>query len=390
MTDELKATTPAGGRARPANFLEKIGILAEAADKAELDRDDVAWFNELKNQFEALDATAEDPDPVKKRAREELRKIIAGGPGDRIGKDLANLETWLIEALPLEDLRQKVASLRDDCRDLVSPASWERLQATQVSPLATADEKSLRAEARRLQQELHWCTSFEPEAHNLRVKLMLNVGASFLVCLVVVGVLSWLSSLSFTAVIVLAGVLGALVSCVQRIQSADLTGSRADSLPKRNWLAISLVISPVLGGIFSIIMVLLLVAGQVSPGFVVPDVKVLTYGWPVKSDATHPPSGADGETHPMPGPGAITAAVTGTNAALTNAAPVADTAAARTYTPEEREAWAKTSNYYFFTLKLRFKTGQDLALLILWSFMAGFFERLVPDLLTRLASAKKS
>jgi hypothetical protein len=45
---------------------------------------------------------------------------------------------------------------------------------------------------------------------------------------------------------------------------------------------------------------------------------------------------------------------------------------------------------FFFNLPVIFVSGRDLALFFLWMFLAGFSERLVPDLLTKVAEQKKS
>jgi hypothetical protein len=43
-----------------------------------------------------------------------------------------------------------------------------------------------------------------------------------------------------------------------------------------------------------------------------------------------------------------------------------------------------------FFLETAPKSGKDFALLLIWSFIAGFAERLVPDTLMRLVNQKKS
>ena len=211
---------------------------------AKLDADDLIWFNDLKNQFKVIEPPASETDPFKIKAREEVRRVIGKNDGDLVAQDLADLETWLIELLPLEDLKQKVNSLRDDLRDMAGDDGWKKIQPTLTNQVSTATEAQLRPEARRLQQELHWRAAVQPRAQSVRLVLMVKVLGMFTCILAATLLVAVLGRVSLEMVVFLAGTLGALISVIQRIQSADLTSSRANSLVKGDQLNLGVMISP--------------------------------------------------------------------------------------------------------------------------------------------------
>ena len=174
-TNGVKAMQKSGG---VIQYL--IGLsFAPPTNTAQLVAHDLIWFNDLKNEFRVNEPLASETDPVKVKAKSEIHLIVGKKEEDLVGQDLADLETWLIELLPLEALKQKVNSLREDLQDLAGDAAWKKILPTLANQVATATEGQLRPEARRLQQELHWRTSIQPQAQNTRLKLMFRVIAMF-------------------------------------------------------------------------------------------------------------------------------------------------------------------------------------------------------------------
>jgi hypothetical protein len=150
-----------------------------------------------------------------------------------------------------------------------------------------------------------------------------------------------------------AGIVGGCVSMLQRIQSAPTEGDALFNLAAltNGWRGLSL--SPLYGAIFATLMFILFAAG-ILRGSVFP--KIETVG----SETT------------------IQAATTGT-AANPSASPTP------TPTPSET-ATARVLQVKDFLRETGPKDGVSFALLMIWSFIAGFAERLVPDTLNRLVA----
>jgi hypothetical protein len=186
--------------------------------------------------------------------------------------------------------------------------------------------------------------------------------------------------------VALAGIVGGCVSTLQRIQSAPSEGDALFNLAALNngWTGLSL--SPLYGGIFAALLFVLFAAG-VLKGSVFPEIHT-----PAKRDpeaiVTAPPP----QVSTLP----ATAATASPSAASspTSSAPAASPTVSPTVATETPDAVEPASNRI-----LRVKTfleetgpvdGVSYALLIVWSFLAGFAERLVPDTLNRLVTKNQA
>jgi hypothetical protein len=165
---------------------------------------------------------------------------------------------------------------------------------------------------------------------------------------------------STVGVIIFAGIMGGCVSMLQRIQSAPNEGDALYNLAalSHGWKGISL--SPLYGAIFAMLLYVLFTAG-ILEGAVFPKVGTL-------ADASAParePSDATASTTSSATaepPQGQTPSPTSTPPAL-RSLPFSDTG------PVDGKAYA---------------------LLVIWSFIAGFAERLVPDTLNRLVTKNQS
>lgn len=149
-----------------------------------------------------------------------------------------------------------------------------------------------------------------------------------------------------------AGIVGGCVSMLQRIQSAPTEGDALFNLAAltNGWRGLSL--SPLYGAIFASLLFVLFAAG-ILEGSVFP--KIETAG----SETTQPAAtetAADPSASPTPAP-------------------------TLSATPKSRVLQVKD-----FLKETGPKDGVSFALLMIWSFIAGFAERLVPDTLNRLVA----
>jgi hypothetical protein len=384
------------------NFIQVVEdkAFAPPMNSAKLDGDDLVWFNDLKIQFTVIEPPPAETDPVRIKAREAINRVVGKNGGDLTGQDLADLETWMIELLPLEDLRQKVSSLRDDLQDMAGEAAWEKIRTTLTNQVSTATDALLRPEARRLQQELHWRAAVQPGAQSARLMLMVKVLTIFLMIMALVGGMALVGWVTLGTVVFLGGTFGALISCVQRIQSADLTSSRAASLMKSDHLALGVVISPILGGIFALVMALILMSQTVTSGLVIPDVTAVRAANAARSTIVKAGATNKGGSSQTNGTNALELAFSG-EMMTSNPLPTAMGSDANPVVSQPQRTLSSADNanlisaatagqvpslkFAFFNLFLCFPAGKDLALFVLWAFVSGFFERLVPDLLTKMA-----
>ncbi|MCA1618837.1 MAG: hypothetical protein LC795_05905 [Acidobacteria bacterium] len=218
--------------------------------------------------------------------------------------------------------------------------------------------------------------------------------------------------------VVLSGVIGGYVSLLQRIQSAPAEGDALFNLASLTYGWIGMSLSPLYGAVFAMLLFLLfvsnIVSGAVFPTITTPDKFVTATATPTASPSPSPspsPATTPAQT-PASGGAAATPVSTPTSAAspLQTASPAASPAAtpAATQTPTASPATTQTptaspvttqtpppatpsptptpsaSVFWRFTNETYPESGKAYALLLIWAFLAGFLERLVPDALNRL------
>lgn len=161
--------------------------------------------------------------------------------------------------------------------------------------------------------------------------------------------------------VICAGIVGGCVSMLQRIQSAPTEGDALFNLAalSNGWRGLSL--SPLYGAIFAALLFVLFAAG-ILKGSVFPTIET-----------------ARGQNAPAANP-APTATPTPVPASSENAT---QTASPSPLTDTQRTGILHAQDFLKETGP---KDGVSFALLMIWSFIAGFAERLVPDTLNRLVT----
>jgi hypothetical protein len=163
--------------------------------------------------------------------------------------------------------------------------------------------------------------------------------------------------------VVFFGILGGCVSMMQRIQSVPTEGDALFNLAAitNGWRGLSL--SPLYGGIFATLLFIMFAAG-ILQGSVFPKI-VTAAGSEVLVNVQESANAA-----PTPG-------------ASPQASPAANPTATTTPTDTQKTGVLQLKD---FLSKTGPQDGVSFALLMIWSFIAGFAERLVPDTLNRLAT----
>jgi hypothetical protein len=360
-----------------------------------LDAAGLTWFNNLKNQYLSLPPAQTTTTDVQKRISAKIDELVKTADKDLVMQDNFNLEDWVLTLMSGPALASKLKSLRDDYKEVFGQETWNKIQLTLLAQVDPTKDDDNRAESQRLLAELHWQASIRPWASHLRQQMLGYV----IVLLGLAMLVMWLNVCrhgpEMAGSLMLVGLLGGAVSTIQRIQSADLACSRALMLARYSMLKLGVIVSPVLGGIFALVLTLFLLTKSVTAGFIVPDMTVgcATNCAFAKEAAATNLSGASNLVVTLPtnltGGAPTSAWASTTNPVNRNASPtnamMSQTANGKAVPAGEMESCL----YTFFSLPVHFASGKDLALLLLLAFVAGFSERLVPDLLTKLADTKK-
>ena len=223
--------------------------------------------------------------------------------------------------------------------------------------------------------------------------------------------------------VVLAGIIGGCVSMLQRIQSAPSEGDALFNLAAltNGWKGIFL--SPLYGGIFAALLFVLFAAGLLE-GSAFPKISTPRRQWGTQVPATPTPNSLNPRrASPLPSPSLSPSPATARNASPqpsasattgevntgegSNRAAPADTSVdqpAGETTPSVVSTPTPSATPNVASVLQRFPVmqikdflkhtgpadGTSYALLIIWSFIAGFAERLVPDTLNRLVTKNEA
>lgn len=440
QTEKPAETSPAEGSQAEGQPAEKPGI--KAAGQSTLRKKclesfvpdyALVFFDHLYSEYLTLKPSIKDP---------EVTGLLDAIHGKRIEckltwSDIYTFDLKLVQVRSPASLIRKAYDARQRYRSIAGQKEYDEYVASnppnlieiRVAPNADPPEPdvmietALRADLEYLLSKFFLYYATLPERERLRDELtkravrrtMLFVGTLVLLILINLGVILFSDVGNFTAgltllTVALAGIMGGCVSMLQRIQSTPSEGDALFNLASLNngWTGLSL--SPLYGGIFATLLFVLF-AGGVLKGSVFPEIHT-----PAKADLTAP------KPTPSPTPNASPTALPNTSAQGSLTPPASPSAGAQsnssvpspvtTSTPAGgssvsgpvKQETPPTSTPSVSpsperTEVLRIKTfllqtgpvdGVAYALLIIWSFLAGFAERLVPDTLNRLVAKNQA
>ncbi|MHB8522852.1 MAG: hypothetical protein ACYDH9_19120 [Limisphaerales bacterium] len=334
-------------------------------------------------------------------------------PGGALWSDILIFESALLRMMWFEPLKAKLQSLRQEYRQAMGATDAQAMETTYLDLKSVTEDKDLlrlQAEAANLMAELHWSLVTAPAQEFqktwLTIKLggyALAVGALILLtCLrthpshaatfgervleVVLSLHLQCPTLSF---VMLAGAAGATLSAFQRIQNGGASGAGLLNLRESEWGSLSIGVAPLIGATSALLLTLLF-AGNIISGNFFPKVTLRAEPWgtnELASATTHAPPketpGGLGVLKTSLPPVTVSNIVSLTNSYSTINHLTVTNALASTNATADPATWRDCKT--FCQHRWCVAAGADLALLLIWAFIAGFSERLVPDMLSRLA-----
>jgi hypothetical protein len=322
-----------------------------------------AYFDHVEAEYRSL--PSDHPDVATKAVADDVIAKCHKGRGITWA-DLYALENAVLQLQPDNRLPSKAAILRQKYREMAGPAAYDTyIQSKPPDP--NGDPALLRADLHQLLGEFHWLYALTPIRERIRTSILRRVAIFIAAFCVGVGILVWhdyhsvggsdlpqsgpqiISSAALTPptasvrsrddhrtfrvptlpIVLAAGMLGAFVSLQRRVQSMSNAGDPVMSIFELNHGRVSIYLSPIVGAVFALILYLLFI-GKFLEGAIFPT--MTSAGGPFSLGMTlHDFTQATGPT-----------------------------------------------------------AGTEYAKLLVWSFVAGFAEALVPDTLDRLTAKAKT
>lgn len=369
-----------------------------------------AYFDHLQSEYLRIAPTVDEE--KKGQLKERLSPIFEKRAQENLSwDDVYTFDLEILELLSDEDLVRKAYDMRSKYRSIAGARDYDAYIASKPPDLTTLQIESikktedqvsvaaevLRADIRYLLGQFYLHYSLMPLHEGLRDELTRRARKWTLIFLGIFTLLILSSQLlgrffperfsglvdstvaivtSTVGVVIFAGIMGGCVSMLQRIQSAPSEGDALYNLSalSHGWKGISL--SPLYGAIFAMLLYVLFTAG-ILKGAIFPEVETLRDN-PAKLSASHT-QGTPRATPPASEHAA--AATPSPEPALTTPSNIP------TPLPTPGSPPAVRSLPFSDTAPV---DGKSYALLVIWSFIAGFAERLVPDTLNRLVTKNES
>jgi hypothetical protein len=335
-----------------------------------LDGHGLSYRAELIAEYRTLASKADNP-----RAEEFIQELLK--KTQMTWDDLMGLELAVVKVLPLEKLRRKAWSIREEYREIAGEAEWTAYQSS-APELKTPVEADLRADTEQLMIELQWLYTTLPLQEKFRSKVLSDILKMFVLLLAVAVLLMALYQMTYFTAAFMAGAAGAFFSAFQRLQKTPLGGNEEVNLAKTRNLTVSAQLAPLIGGIAAVVLSLLFMAGLVT-GTMFPNI-----AGEFSSSKPKPSTVTSNATNQV-----LVAADTNVLTVKTNTATSTNIAAKGPVDAKPKESPIKgqeqqTHCPMLSDLMICVAGGRDLALWLVWAFIAGFAERLVPDILNRL------
>ncbi|HEX9929281.1 MAG TPA: hypothetical protein VGB02_12150 [Pyrinomonadaceae bacterium] len=293
------------------------------------------YFENLRGEYQSLTPTQVAAHP---QVVEIIERILAK---DNIALEWNDLYTFDLSLAKLQSLAKlpRIAwNLRSRYRDVAGLREYEAYLASkppELAPNAGANEADLRADIEFLLNQLHLRYSMTPIHESVRDRLSKAVTVIILVGLFVVIAFVLLANNPYSQdyirpatfiIVLIVGAMGGLVSMQQRFQSVSNEGDPIHNISELARGWFSIFLSPISGAIFAAVLYFA-ISGKLLEGALFPIIN----------------QGGEG-----------------------------------------------SGRFVFFIQETVPKDGVAFAKLMIWSFIAGFAERFVPDTLSRFVQKQET
>jgi hypothetical protein len=280
----------------------------------------IDYFRQLRLQYELLVERGVTPSP----AVTALFARVEQDDSTTTWADVFFLETAYLYALPDERLAAEVVFFRDRYQQVADPQEYATYLATSLLDLSKATPAEVRSELLTLAERLRYLYTFVPPKEAMRNTLSRDAAILTLLLLLAAFGFAYFSKGGPPPVliVVFAGVLGGFLSVQQRLQqTANIDPLFKELQLKAGWFGV-VFLAPISGAVFALVLYWIFLSGLLE-GALIPSF---------------------GLAHPPPGP----------------------------------------IDFLEFIKESGPRGLSDYGKLLVWSFIAGFAERFVPDVLTRL------
>jgi len=351
------------------------------------------YFNQVLTEYQLL-VPCDPPVPDEAQVRSVADGIAAKQVSTRTWGDLFGLEIAVVKLECDDSLRRGAWAIRAKYKDLVGEKTYDAYQTSNPPDPKTADVKQLRSDTLQILSEFHWAYAFAPLREKIRSDLMKRV---FAITTIMVLVALLIASIGYyqqqkgdgesgksvqipvLAVVIALGMIGGYTSLQQRIQNVPSTGDPIVNISELANSRFSLYLTPISGAVFAVLLYIIFIGGLLS-GPLFPKVSTL-----------QPVCAESGDTAPKQDKHANVSSGSTNGSATSEAGTSNLPQVSSSDTAGTRKPCSESVDFSAFLKKTGPESGVSFAMLLVWSFIAGFAERFVPDTIDRLVSqaAKK-
>ena len=337
------------------------------------------YFAQVLVQYQLLPSTP--PVPAPEAFTRTVADRLANKPEtNRTWADLFELEKCVLKLQPEETVRRRAWALRAKYKTVASDKEYEAYQTSNPPDPKTAKIEELRADLERILDEFHWIYSFAPIREKERDSLSEMVFS--ITVILIIAALAFATVAYFLSpkdptktpvnvpilpIVITMGMIGGYISLQRRIQAVPCTGDPIVNIAQISNSRFSVYLAPVSGAVFAALLYIVFTGGLLQGPL-----------FPTISTAEGTCSGAEAGGKRLPADPKV---------GSQDAQPDSTVKGGPQEPKSEKETkCAKTVSVREFVTATAPATGVQFAILLVWSFIAGFAERFVPDAIDRLVT----